>query len=51
MTEDEAQEVLKRVDVVQVIVGSMQDIKRMRAQCLAADIPALMKRPAGKGGG
>lgn len=51
MTEEEAQEVLLNVDVVQVAVASMQEIKRMRMQCLAADIPALMKRPAAKGGG
>ena len=51
MTEEEAQRVLQNVDVVQVLVSSMQDIKRKHLQCLDADIPALMKRPAGKGGG
>lgn len=51
MTEEEAQKVLRHVDLVQVAVASMQDIKRMRLQCLAAEIPAIMKRPHVKGGG
>lgn len=51
MTDEEAQRVLLNVAVVQVAVSSMQEIKRMREQCLEADIPALMKRPEAKGGG
>ena len=51
MTEEEANQVLKDVAVVQVAVAAMQEIKRMREQCLAADIPAMMKRPEAKGGG
>lgn len=51
MTEYEAQEVLQDAELVQVAVAAMQDIKRMRLQCLNADIPALMTRPRAKGGG
>ncbi len=51
MTEEEAQRVLRNVDVIQVLVASMQEIKRKHLQCLEADIPALMKRPDAKGGG
>lgn len=50
MNEREAQELLKDIELVQVAVASMQDIKRMHRSCLQADIPAVMDCPSGKGG-
>lgn len=41
---------LKDTELVQVAVASMQEIKRMHRSCLAADIPAVMDCPSGKGG-
>ena len=50
MTEQQAQEALQELELVQVAVAPMQDIKRMHATCLKNDIPAAMTRNCGKGG-
>ncbi len=50
MNDREAQEILHDVELVQVAVASMQEIKRMHRSCLDADIPAVMDCPSTKGG-
>lgn len=48
MDEDEVSEELGEEELVPAVHGSLDDIKRMREQCLAADIPVEV---AGQPGG
>ena len=47
MDEEEATEELGEEELVPAIHGPLDDIKRMRDQCLAADIPVEVGREAG----
>ncbi|KAB2896365.1 MAG: hypothetical protein F9K40_14605 [Kofleriaceae bacterium] len=47
----EAEELLDGLPVVPVLSGSIEEMKRMRAQVLAAGIPVLMGCPPGAGKG
>ncbi len=47
----EAEEMLDGLPLVAVLSGSIEEMKRMRAQCLAAGIPVLMGCPPGAGKG
>jgi hypothetical protein len=47
----EAEEMLDGLPVVPVISGSIDEMKRVREQCLAAGIPVLMGCPPGAGKG
>jgi hypothetical protein len=46
----EAEEMLDGLPLVPVLSGSIDDMKRVRLQCLAAGIPVLMGCPPGAGG-
>ena len=48
MTEREADQVLADAELVPAINGSLTDVKRMRAQCLAEEIPVAVMAPPGK---
>ncbi len=47
LTIDEAEAMLGGLPLVAALGGSMNDIKAVRAACLAAGIPALMGCPGG----
>jgi hypothetical protein len=47
---DEAEEMLDGLPLVPVLSGSIDDMKRVRLQCLAAGIPVLMGCPPGAAG-
>ena len=49
MTESEADDILADAELVPALEGSLRDIKRMRGQCLDADIPVGLMAPPGKG--
>ena len=49
MTEAQAHRELEDTDLVQVAHASMQEIKRLRNQCLDANLPAVMMRPPSHG--
>jgi hypothetical protein len=49
MTEREAEEVLQGAELHVVFHASMVDVKRLRSQCLEADIPAVMACPPKSG--
>ena len=48
MTEREAEDALADAELVPAINGSLTDVKRMRSQCLAEDIPVAVMSPPGK---
>jgi hypothetical protein len=47
---DEAEEMLDGLPLVPVLSGSIDEMKRVRLECLAAGIPVLMGCPPGAGG-
>jgi hypothetical protein len=49
LTVDEAEDLLRGQPVVPVLAGSLQDIKKLRDQCLGAGIPVLMGCPDASG--
>lgn len=49
MGPDEAAKVLAAAELVPAVQGSLTDVKRMRDQCLAAEIPVAVLAPPGKG--
>lgn len=49
MTEDEAAEALGEEELIPATHGSLDDIKRMREECLAADIPVAVLPPSQPG--
>ena len=49
MTERDAAELLADAELLPAIQGSLRDVKRMRDQCLEADIPVAVIAPPGKG--
>lgn len=51
LTVAEAEEMLDGIPVVPALAGSIDEIKRVRARCLAAGIPVLMGCPPGAGKG
>ncbi len=51
LTVDEAEELLAGVAVVPVLSGKMDEMKQVRARCLAAGIPVLVGCPPGAGKG
>jgi hypothetical protein len=50
MDEDDAAEELGEEELVPALQGTLDDVKRMRDQCLAADIPVSVMAPPGPGG-
>jgi hypothetical protein len=46
-----AEELLDGLPLVPAMAGSLDEMKRVRAQCLAAGIPALVGCPGGAGKG
>jgi len=51
MTAAEADDLLDGLPLVPVMAGSLADMKALREKCLAADIPALVGCPPGRGKG
>ena len=51
LTIEEAEAELEGLPLVAAMGGSMNDIKAVRAKCLAAGIPVLMGCPGGGGRG
>lgn len=49
MTEDDADDALHGEELVPALQGSLADIKRVRDDCLGADIPVALAAPPGKG--
>ena len=49
MTEREAKEALADAELVPVMQGTLRDMKLLRDQCLAEDIPVTLMAPPGKG--
>jgi hypothetical protein len=49
MTEDEAAEAIGEGELIPAVAGSLDDIKQMRAECLAADIPVAVLPPSQPG--
>jgi hypothetical protein len=49
MTERDAAEILADAELLPAIQGSLRDVKRMRDQCLEANIPVAVIAPPGKG--
>jgi len=49
VTEREAARALGDAELVPAIQGPLRDVKRMRDQCLEADIPVAVMAPPGKG--
>ena len=49
MNEREADRVLQDAEVIPVLQGPLRDMKLMRDQCLAEDIPVALAAPPGKG--
>jgi hypothetical protein len=49
MNERQARELLDEAELIPAIQGPLRDVKRMRDQCLAADIPVDVLAPPGKG--
>jgi hypothetical protein len=47
----DAEEMLDGLPLVPVLSGSIDEMKRVRGQCLAAGIPVLMGCPPGAGKG
>lgn len=50
MDEQDATDALGEEELVPAIQGSLDDIKKMRDQCLAADIPVAVMAPPGPPG-
>ena len=50
LTAEDAEEMLDGLPLVPVLVGSLDEMKRVRVRCLAAGIPALVGCPPGKKG-
>ena len=46
MNEREAAEILGDAELVPIHQGTLSDIKRIRAECLAADVPVAVAPPA-----
>jgi hypothetical protein len=51
LTVDDAEALLADVPLVPAMSGSMDEIKRVRAMCLAAGVPVRMGCPPGAGKG
>ena len=51
LTVAEAEEFLDGLPIVAVLSGKMDEMKQMRARCLAAGIPVVMGCPPGAGKG
>ena len=51
MTSSQAEQLLSQEDVLSCAQGSMTYIKQLRDQCLEQDIPAMIVRACGSGGG
>jgi hypothetical protein len=49
VTDDDAADALHGEELVPALQGSLDDIKRMRDECLGADIPVALMAPPGKG--
>lgn len=47
LTAAEADEMLDGLPLVPVLAGKLDELKQVRARCLAAGIPALVGCPAG----
>lgn len=50
MDEEEAADAIGEEELVPAIQGTLDDIKKMRDQCLAADIPVAVMAPPGAAG-
>ena len=50
MTEDEAAEALGQEELIPAYQGSIDEVKRMRDDCLAADVPVAVLPPEQPGG-
>lgn len=50
MDEEDASEQLGEEELVPALQGTLDDVKRMREQCLGADIPVAVMAPAGGAG-
>lgn len=51
LTIAEAEEELEGLPLVPAVAGKLDEIKQLRARCLAAGIPVLMGCPPGAGKG